>query len=52
MLEHSGHAEHVSTAAAARGETLADPQPLLSKEDIQPLEPTVSNVSLGNLSFL
>lgn len=52
MLEHSGHAEYVSTAAAARGETLADPQPLLSKEDIQPLEPTVSNVSLENLSFL
>ena len=46
MLEHSAHAEHSlrSTGRLAH-------EPLVKKEDIQPLEPSLSNISLSNFSF-
>lgn len=46
MLEHSAHAEH-----SLRSTGRLDHEPLVKKEDIQPLEPSLSNISLSNFSF-
>ena len=46
MLEHSAHAEH-----SLRSTGRLDQEPLVKKEDIQPLEPSLSNISLSNFSF-